>query len=81
MLGKRSGSDINFFKFIQKLSYKMMNNFSEIKLSNHTSGTGIFDKKIIECLKKIDDPYPFFRGLIFEITSNIDYVNFIKTKD
>ena len=37
----------------------MMNNFSEIKLSNHTSGTGIFDKKIIECLKKIDDPYPF----------------------
>jgi len=57
-----------------------MNNFSEIKLSNHTSGTGIFDKKIVESLKKIDDPYPFFRGLIFEITSNIDYVEFHQNK-
>lgn len=81
VLGKRSGSDINFFSnLFKKLSYKMMNNFSEIKLSNHTSGTGIFDKKIIECLKKIDDPYPFFRGLIFEITSNIDYVEFHQNK-
>ena len=31
----------------------MMNNFSEIKLSNHTSGTGIFDKKLSSVLKKL----------------------------
>lgn len=34
-------------------------------IRNYT-GFGIYDKSIIELLKSLNDPYPFFRGLICE---------------
>ena len=42
----------------------------------NTTGAGIFDKKIISSLKKIDDSYPYFRGLLTEITDNIKLIKF-----
>ena len=48
----------------------------EIKLLERTTGSGIFDRKIIEELRKIEEPYPYFRGLILEITNKIDVIEF-----
>ena len=45
-----------------------------------TSGTGLFDKEIINQLKKISDPYPYFRGLLSEISSDIKLVKFHQSK-
>ena len=36
----------------------------------------LVDKKIINHIKKIDDPYPYFRGLLSEITSDIKLIKF-----
>ena len=81
VLGRRSGSDENiFYSFLRDKYYKTLNKISDIKLSKNTSGTGIFDKEIIQTLKKIKDPYPYFRGLLFEITSDISYVDFHQKK-
>lgn len=74
---KRKSSKANFFlEYIKKNFYKILNLLSEIKLLEKTTGSGIFDKKIIEELKKIEEPYPYFRGLILEITNKIDTVEF-----
>ena len=35
-----------------------------------------FDKSIIDKLKKIDDPYPYFRGLITELGEDISTIEF-----
>lgn len=81
VLGRRSSSDENIFhSFLRDKYYKTLNKISDIKLSKNTSGTGIFDKEIIQTLKKIKDPYPYFRGLLFEITSDISYVDFHQKK-
>ena len=81
VLGRRSSSDENIFlSFLRDKYYKTLNKISDIKLSKNTSGTGIFDKEIIQTLKKIRDPYPYFRGLLFEITSDISYVDFHQKK-
>ena len=49
---------------------------SETKLSTNTTGTGLFDKEVINRLKKINDPYPYFRGLISEIGFKIETIKF-----
>ena len=74
---KRKSSKTNFFlEFIKIFFYKIINLLSEIRLLEKTTGSGIFDKKIIEELRKIEEPYPYFRGLIMEITNKIDIVEF-----
>tara|TARA_A100001011_G_scaffold312948_1_gene330598 strand:+ start:4345 stop:5271 length:927 start_codon:yes stop_codon:yes gene_type:complete len=81
VLGQRSASDTNpmtdlgrsfFYKFIKKIS--------EVPLMERTSGTGLFDREIINQLKKISDPYPYFRGLLSEISSDIKLVKFHQSK-
>ena len=52
---------------IRKIYYKFLSKISDVKLINNATGAGLFDKIIIDNLKKIDDPYPYFRGLISEI--------------
>ncbi len=77
VLLKRKSSKANFFlELIKIFFYKIINFFAEIKLLEKTTGSGIFDKKIIEELRKIDEPYPYFRGLIMEITNKIGTVEF-----
>ena len=81
VLLKRKSSKSNFFlEFMKTVFYKAMNTLSEIKLLEKTTGSGIFDKTIIEELKKIEEPYPYFRGLIMEIAGKIDVIEFDQPK-
>jgi glycosyltransferase involved in cell wall biosynthesis len=74
---KRTSSKTNFILEQLKLFfYKVLNLISDVKLEKNTTGAGIFDKKIIENLKKINDPYPYFRGMIFEFVDKVDIIEF-----
>ena len=80
VLGEKIASDENNFMFsLRKLFYNFLNKISETKLSTNTTGTGLFDKEVINRLKNINDPYPYFRGLISEIGFNIETVKFLYT--
>ena len=61
---------------IRRAYYKFVNYISENKLTENTTGSGIFDRSVIKQLKKIDDPYPYFRGLINEISEEITTIKF-----
>jgi len=87
----RHGSDVVFLKrkktqenifleIFKNLFYKIMNLISDSSLTKNTTGSGIFDKKIIEELRKIDEPYPYFRGLITEVTNSVDVLEFDQPK-
>lgn len=52
---------------IRKLYYRLINRLSEIELTEDFTGFGLYDKKIIEILREIEDPYPYFRGLVADI--------------
>jgi len=64
----------------RKLFYKFLNKISETKLSENTTGSGIFDKTVIEKLRKINDPYPYFRGLLNEIGETVETIKFNQPK-
>lgn len=62
---------------IGRLYYKIISRLSDTKLIENFMGFGLFDKKVIEIVRELDDPYPYFRGLISEIgfeASQIEYV-------
>jgi glycosyltransferase involved in cell wall biosynthesis len=81
VLLKRNNTESSFIlEFFKGLFYQIIKSLSENKLSEKTTGSGIFDKKIIQELKKIDEPYPYFRGLITEFTSKIDFLEFNQPK-
>lgn len=77
ILGEKITSEENKIKFsLRKLFYNFLNYLSEFELTKNTTGSGIFDKSVIEKLKQINDPYPYFRGLINEIGIEIKTIKF-----
>ena len=77
VLGQRITSDTNFLlNLFKSIFYKFIGSISEISLMRNTTGSGLFTREIIEQIRKIDDPYPYFRGLISEISSEIKLVKF-----
>ena len=45
-----------------------------------TTGAGLFDRNIIEELRNVNDPYPYFRGLVSEVTSDVKLLPFHQPK-
>ncbi len=81
VLGQKTTSDENFLmNSIKNLFYKFINKISEAPLMRNTTGSGLFTKDIIDQIRKIDDPYPYFRGLLSEISSEIKLVQFHQPK-
>lgn len=52
---------------IRGLYYKFVTAIAEIDLVRNFTGFGLYDRDFLHVLKKIDDPYPYFRGFISEI--------------
>ena len=81
VLAKKITSQENNLMFsIRKKFYKFLNKISETKLTENTTGSGIFDKSIIDKLRNINDPYPYLRGLLNEIGEKIDIIEFDQPK-
>lgn len=77
VLGEKISSEENKLKFsVRNLFYNFINYISETELTKNTTGSGIFDKSIIEKLKNIQDPYPYFRGLLSELGEEISTIKF-----
>ena len=81
VLGKKITSEENNLIFsIRKTFYKFLNIISETKLTENTTGSGIFDKSIISQLRNIKDPYPYLRGLLNDLGEEIAIVEFNQPK-
>ncbi len=52
---------------IRKAYYHFISKISDAKLIKNFTGFGLYDKKMIQTMREIDDNYPYFRGLISEI--------------
>ena len=77
VLGEKTSSEENQIKYsVRTLFYNFLNKISEFELPKNTTGSGIFDKTILDKLKKINDPYPYFRGLITELGEDISTIKF-----
>jgi len=81
VIGVKSKSKENMVMFfLRKLFYKTLNRFSEIELINNFTGFGLYDRSFIDLVKKANDPYPYFRGLIPEFGMQRYEIEFVQPR-
>lgn len=75
---KKASEESPLFFLLRKLYYIVLDNLSNVKQIRNFTGFGLYDRVVIDELKKLKEPYPYFRGLIAEIGFEIDRVEFNK---
>jgi len=65
---------------LRKLYYRILNRISEQPVIENYTGFGLYDRRIIEEIRKLDDPYPYFRGLISEVGFDTMTVSFAQPR-
>lgn len=73
---KPTSEESSFMFFIRKVYYRLISNISDVPLVQNATGAGLFDRVVIDILRDIQDPYPYFRGLLCEIGFPIATVPF-----
>lgn len=63
---KESEESIVFFT-IRRIYYELVARLAEIELNKNATGFGLYDRRFMDILAQMDDPYPYFRGLVSEI--------------
>lgn len=64
---KTTSEESRLFFFIRKAYYRLVSRLSEIELAQNATGFGLYDRRVLDIVRTIDDPYPYFRGLICDI--------------
>jgi glycosyltransferase involved in cell wall biosynthesis len=64
---KRSSEEDPMMFFLRKTYYAVVERLSSITTVQNFTGFGLYDRKVVEAVRRFDDPYPFFRGMIAEI--------------
>ena len=81
VIGVKSTSDESKLKFtLRTIYYNVIERLSEIKQIKHFTGFGLYDKQVVSTLRTMDDPYPYFRGLISETGFQIHQIEYKQKK-
>jgi glycosyltransferase involved in cell wall biosynthesis len=64
---KQSSEETPLFFLLRKCYYRLVHRLADIDIIQNFTGFGLYDKQIIDILRSLKDPYPYFRGLISEI--------------
>ena len=73
---KTKSQETGLFYFFRTLYYRLLRKLSDVELIEHYTGFGLYDKQIIKILNELDDPYPYFRGIIADLGFPIARVEF-----
>ena len=79
VLGQKNQSEESpLFFLIRKTYYSLANRLSEVSLTKNATGFGLYDRDVIEEMRKIADPYPYLRGLVCELGYEQALVPFVQ---
>jgi len=67
MAQKTSSEESRFVFLARKAYYGVLNRLSEVPLKENVTGFGLYDRAVVENIRRLADPYPYFRGLISEL--------------
>ncbi len=65
---------------IRRSYYRLIAKISDVPVIQNYTGFGLYDRKVIEVTRKLDDPYPYFRGLISELGFPVAQIEYIQPK-
>lgn len=75
---KNESMESPVFFAIRKLYYNIVSRLSDVPLIKNFTGFGLYDQKVIDTLREINDPYPYFRGLICDIGFKVKEIPYLQ---
>lgn len=64
---KTKSEESKLFYLLRRLYYRIITSFSDIELEANVTGFGLYDQRVVEDIRNINDPYPYLRGLICDL--------------
>ena len=64
---KRAGKEPLLLGAARSLFYGLMKKFSRVEQVPHFMGYGLYDRRVVEALRELNEPEPYFRGLVMEV--------------
>jgi glycosyltransferase involved in cell wall biosynthesis len=81
VLAVKSSTDESWiWRIIRRTYYKFVTKISNEPLVRNATGAGLFDEAVIKELKKLNEPYPYFRGLVTELGFRVKTIEFHQPK-
>ncbi len=64
---KKTSRESGLMFAIRSFYYGLLGKLSDIKQIPNFTGFGLYDRRVIEIVRGLNDPYPYFRGIIADI--------------
>ncbi len=81
VLGQKNKSETNYLiHILRKIYYKTLKKISDLNVIENANGFGLYDKDVIRIIEKLEDPYPYLRGMVCEIGLPITTIDYIQKK-
>jgi polyisoprenyl-phosphate glycosyltransferase len=64
---RRSSKESAFMRLMRRTYYSFITRLSDVEQIRNFTGFGLYDKAVMDELRSMRDPYPYFRGLIAEL--------------
>lgn len=77
---KPKSKEGKFMNCLRKVYYHFVTKIAEAPLVKNFTGFGLYDKSVIIILRNLNDPYPYFRGLVAEIGFPIAEIPYVQPK-
>lgn len=62
--------------FMRGLSYRLQKRFGDYPIIPNATGFGIYDRRVVEAIRALNEPEPFFRGLLVETGYAVETIPF-----
>ncbi len=63
---------------IRGLSYWLARNFGDVQTIPNATGFGLYSRRVVEAIKALNEPEPFFRGLLVETGFPLETINYVR---
>ena len=68
VMGQKIQSEESWLFFtLRRAYYRLVKRLADVELIENATGFGLYDRKVIEALRAMEDPYPYVRGLVCEL--------------
>ena len=75
---KNESEESPLFFLARKIYYNIIAKLSDVDLLKNFTGCGLYDQSVIEHLRNMQDPYPYFRGQISELGFTVHKIPFVQ---
>lgn len=68
------------FHLLRTIYYRILRSLSDVNLIENFTGFGLYDRLVMDIVRKIDDPYPYFRGIVADLGFDVAKIIFTQPR-